>query len=169
MQNLIRFFNERQEVAFSTWLICLGLTPSISARSSCVTFLERRTSASLAPNDVGSTHYHTYTKTGGDSDASDGDDEEWNLGEFSEDWYKSTPNFADANGNTLEIIYLDDGELDFSINGETMYYGMASGYTDYGDGIYTYTLKDNDGNEVSMLYYPTNTVQIGSMVFTVEQ
>lgn len=116
----------------------------------------------------GSAHYQTYTKIGGDSVASDADDEEWNLGEFSEDWYKSTPNFADTNGNALEIIYLDDGELDFSINGETMYYGTASGYTDYGDGIYTYTLKDNDGNEVSMLYYPTDTVQIGSMVFTVE-
>jgi hypothetical protein len=117
----------------------------------------------------GSAHYQTYTKIGDDSAVSDGDDEEWNLGEFSEDWYKSTPNFADTNGNTLEIIYLDGGELDFAINGETMYYGMASEHTDYGDGVYIYTLNDGSGNEVSMLYYPTDTVQIDNMVFTVVQ
>jgi hypothetical protein len=95
--------------------------------------------------------------------------ESWNLGEFSEDWYKSAPNFADTDGNTLEIIYLDDGELEFAINGETMYYGMANEHTDYGDGIYIYSLNDANGNEATMLYYPKDTIQIDSMVFTAVQ
>jgi hypothetical protein len=115
----------------------------------------------------GSTHYQTYTKIGDSSN--DSDDESWNLGEFSEDWYKSAPNFADTDGNTLEIIYLDDGELEFAINGETMYYGMANEHTDYGDGIYIYTLNDGSGNEATMLYYPKDTIQIDSMVFTAVQ
>jgi len=115
----------------------------------------------------GSTHYQTYIKlqTSDNGGASDG--EKWNLGEFSEDWYKVTPNFEDAEGNTLEIIYDDYGELQFAVNGLTMYYGMASEHTDYGDGIYIYTLKDDSENEVTMLYYPKDTVQIDSMVFTV--
>lgn len=108
-------------------------------------------------------------QSGSDGSAEDNgnaSNEEWNLGEFSEDWYKDTLNFEDSEGNTLEIIYDDYGELQFAINGSTLYYGMASEHTDYGDGIYIYMLKDDSGNEVTMLYYPKDTVQIDSMVFT---
>lgn len=122
----------------------------------------------IKDNEIGMNEPDIQSRRDGSAEdnghASDG--EEWNLGEFSEDWYKDTLNFEDSEGNTLEIIYDDYGELQFVINGSTLYYGMASEHTDYGDGIYIYTLKDSSGNEATMLYYPKDTIQIDSMVFT---
>lgn len=95
--------------------------------------------------------------------------------EFNVEWYKSTPNFASDDGNSLGVIWDDYGNLTFSLSNGTYYDGTSYNYdiSHNDDGSpYSYSYHVTDavtGENNTIVYYPPDSLVSSFGTFTAVQ